>query len=44
MIHVEVERNVLKDFSDVTITFSSSSPLVSSTGRVISKPLVTTEV
>lgn len=44
MEHVEVERSVLKDFNDATITFSSSSPLVSSTGRVISKPLVTTEV
>jgi uncharacterized protein YjdB/N-acetylmuramoyl-L-alanine amidase CwlA len=42
--HVEVERAVLKDFSDAVITFSSDSNLVSSTGRVISQPLETTEV
>ncbi len=44
MEHVEVERSVLANFSDAIITFSSTSPLVSSTGRVIVKPEVTTEV
>ena len=44
MEHVEVERSVLANFSDAIITFSSTSPLVSSTGRVVVKPEVTTEV
>lgn len=44
MEHVAVEREVLKNYPDATITFSSDSPLVSSTGRVISMPEMTTEV
>ena len=44
MEHVEVERQVLKNFSDAEITFSSESPLVSETGRVIAFPEETTAV
>ena len=44
MEHVAIERAVLKDFSDATITFSSDSSLVSPTGRIISMPEQTTVV
>ena len=44
MEHVEIEREILKNFSDATIQFSSDSPLVSNTGRVITMPDETTVV
>lgn len=44
MEHVKVEREVLANFSDATITFSSDSQLVSETGRVVVMPEFTTEV
>ncbi len=44
MEHVEIEREVLKNYSDAIITFSSESPLVSNTGRVIAMPDETTVV
>ena len=44
MEHVVVEREVLANFSDATITFSSDSELVSDTGRVVVMPEFTTEV
>ena len=44
MEYVAVEREVLKNFSDAIIQFSSDSPLVSKTGRVIKMPDKTTSV
>ncbi|MFA7417818.1 MAG: hypothetical protein WCZ19_04680, partial [Acholeplasma sp.] len=44
MEHVAIEREVLANFSDAIITFTSESPLVSNTGRVIEMPEFTTEV
>ncbi|PII03729.1 Ig-like domain-containing protein [Acholeplasma laidlawii] len=44
MEHVAIERLVLSQFADATITFHSDSELLSDTGRVIAMPQVTTEV
>lgn len=44
MEHVSIEREILANFSDATITFTSDSELVSSTGRVVVFPEFTTEV
>ncbi len=44
MEYVEIEREILVNYSDAIITISSESDLVSSTGRIIRFPDVTTEV
>ena len=44
MEYVEVEREILKNYSDATITFSSESEYLSQTGRVIKMPETTVEV
>src|SRR5690606_323243 len=44
MQHVAIELEVLQEYSDATIEFSSNSPLVSNTGRVVVFPEETTEV
>lgn len=44
MEHVEIEREILVNYSDAKITLTSDSPLVSSTGRIIDFPDLTTEV
>lgn len=44
MEHVEIEREILVNYSDAKITLTSDSDLVSSTGRITRFPDVTTEV
>jgi uncharacterized repeat protein (TIGR02543 family) len=44
MEYVEIEREILANFSDAIITLTSDSDLVSSTGRILRFPDITTEV
>ena len=44
MEYVSIEREILANFSDAIITLTSDSDLISSTGRILRFPDVTTEV